>query len=318
MLTLQNEFVSSKRANAYLALFLTSIFWGVAGPIIKFTLEGIDPFPFLAYRFTISAVIGILFFVVTKTKIKNPSKTIPLAALQGTLAFTIALGLLFTGLKNSTVLELSLIGTISPLLVMLGGAFFFRDHITKREKIGASIAFTGTLITVFSPILRNNEIAFSGNILLIIFLFADVGALLWGKQIMKKGMKPEVLSNIGLITAGLTMLTIAVYTQGAGFIEIILNLPLKYHLGVWYMAVVSGSIAYYLSVRAEKSIEISEAGLFWYLHPIFSVPLAIFWLGESITAYYIIGAILITIGVVIAEIKRRRTSKKSNPLAKYH
>ena len=44
-------------------LLAVVVIWGVAGPVIKFTLEGIDPLPFFSYRLAISAVISIFFFL---------------------------------------------------------------------------------------------------------------------------------------------------------------------------------------------------------------------------------------------------------------
>lgn len=72
------------------------------------------------------------------------------------------------------------------------------------------------------------------------------------------------------------------------------------------MAIISGSLAYFLSNKAQKTIEIGEQSLFAYLYPVLSLPIAVLWLGEKITPTFIVGAIIITIGVAIAEIKRSR------------
>ncbi|NTV79075.1 MAG: EamA family transporter [Clostridiales bacterium] len=45
-------------------------------------------------------------------------------------------------------------------------------------------------------------------------------------------------------------------------------------------------------------------GTSWY--PIFAAPLAVIWLGEKITPVFIIGAIIIAVGVFIAEVKKKR------------
>src|SRR3990167_11119337 len=131
--------MSPKRLKAYIFLLLVALIWGIAGPVIKFTLEGIDPLPFISYRLAISAVISIIFFIL---KIKKGKKFrqlrvhLPLVFLYGFLAVPAALGLLFAGLDNTTVLDLTLIGIIGPIVVLLGGALFFHEHITKREKVG--------------------------------------------------------------------------------------------------------------------------------------------------------------------------------------
>ncbi len=78
------------------------------------------------------------------------------------------------------------------------------------------------------------------------------------------------------------------------------------HLGVWYMALLSGTLAYTLQNRAMQTIEVGEASIFGYLMPIWAAPLAFWWLGEKITIPFIIGACVIAIGVVIAESKKNR------------
>ena len=295
------------RLKAYFLLLIVAAIWGAAVPIIKFTLGGIQPLPFLAYRFSISAVFSIAYFSIKGVKLPKPSSSLPLIFIYGLLAFTIALGALFTGLEKSTVLDLTLIGAIGPLVVALGGLVFFKDRITHREKLGISIVVFGAFINAFSSIFTNNSNArITGNLFIIAFLLADSGAVLFAKRIVQKKIPPLTLTNLGFIVGALTLIPFAIYVHGGEtIINLITNLPLKYHFGVWYMALLSGSLAYFLYVRAYKSIEVSEATLFNYLQPIFAVPLAIFWLGEKITFPFIIGAILITSGVVIAEFKKK-------------
>ncbi|MDP3994763.1 MAG: EamA family transporter, partial [bacterium] len=81
-----------------------------------------------------------------------------------------------------------------------------------------------------------------------------------------------------------------------------------FHLGVLFMALISGNLAYSLWIKGQKTIEIGEAALFNYLYPVFAIPLAILWLKETVTIPFVIGAIIIVIGVFIAEIKKRRVA----------
>lgn len=298
------------RARAYLYLIIVAAIWGAAGPVIKFTLEGIDPLPFLAYRFSISALLAISFFIIKGVKLPKTKTSLFMLIAYGLLAFTVALGALFTGLDKSTVLDLALIATLGPLLVTAGGAIIFHDHITSKEKLGISIVLVGAVINSFAPIFSNNSsVRLTGNIFILIFLLSDTSSILLAKKVVRRKISSFTLTNAGFIVAAATIIPLTLITQGSDFtINSIMTLPLKYHLGVWYMALLSGTVAYFLYVRGHKSIEVSEATLFNYLQPIFSVPLAVFWLGESITVTFIIGAILIATGVFIAERKKRKIS----------
>src|SRR3989344_1657526 len=178
----------TKRLKAYLFLLTAVAIWGFAGPVIKFTLKGIDPFPFLAYRFLISGSLGLVFLVISRPKVPRLKESIFLSSAHGVLAYALALTLLFTGLTSSTVLDLTLLGTVSPLLILVGGAIIFKDRITHRERLVALIALTGTVITVIIPSLLENEIRLSGNLLLYGFLFADSSAIMASKYLLKRGI----------------------------------------------------------------------------------------------------------------------------------
>ncbi len=301
--------MSKNRFKAYLCLIGASAIWGAAGPVIKFTLQGIDPLPFISYRFFIAAILSLVFFLLkirAGKKFKRLRAHIPLAITYGFLAVPISLGLLFLGLDKTGVLDLALIGAIAPLMVMAGGSLIYHDHITHREKIGIGIVLLGVIVNSFLPILKNgSEIVLTGNILLMLYLVADSGSILMAKKAVRHKIKSSNLTNLAFIIGALTMVPLTIYLYGfENLINNILNLPLKYHFGVWYMAFISGNLAYYLFVRGQKSIEVSEAVLFGYLQPLFMVPLGLFWLHESLSKTFLVGAFIIALGVIIAEYKK--------------
>jgi len=301
----------SRRQKAYLYLIATAALWGAAGPIIKYTLEGIDPIPFLTYRFVIAGLFSVVFFLVKIAKGKKFRQLrahLPLALLYGFLAVPVTLGILFFALDNSTVLDLTLIGVAGPLLVTLGGTLFFRDHITHRERIGIGIVLAGVFFNSIVPIFSlGSEVRFTGNLLLILYLISDCGSVLVAKKAVRLKIKSSNLTNLAFIVGAIILVPIALITNGANeTLSAIFSLPFKYHLGVWYMALLSGNLAYYFYVRGQRTIEVSEASLFNYIQPLFMIPLAVLWLKESLSKTFIIGAIIITIGLVIAELKKKR------------
>ena len=87
------------RIKAYLLLLLVSVIWGIASPVIKFTLFGIEPDLFLAYRFAISTLISIITFIIMGVKLPKDFKLIGLIFLYGFLNSVVSLGFLFFGMK---------------------------------------------------------------------------------------------------------------------------------------------------------------------------------------------------------------------------
>lgn len=306
--------MNSARIRAYIMLLFVSVIWGVASPVIKFTLDGFGSAIFLAYRFGISTILAFIIFTINGVHLPRNINTLFWVFLYGFLNSVVSLGFLFFGMENTTVLEAGLITMATPLLISTAGVYFLHEHITKREKLGMVIAIIGTGITIAGPLITNghSEIKFSGNILVLGYVISTLVTTLILKKLLKKDVNPMMLTNTSFIIGFLSFLAFLLYQMPIqSVVNQIIEVPFKYHLGVLYMAIISGTLAFYLSNKAQKTIEIGEQSLFGYLYPIFSLPLAVVWLGEKITNIHILGGVIIILGVVIAEIKKKRYNSSS-------
>lgn len=295
------------RTRAYIELLIVSAIWGIAGPIIKYTLGGFDSLTFLTYRFGLSSIIALLSFALLRIHLPKDRETFWNLIAYGFLTSTVALGFLFFGLENTTVLDMSLITLANPILVTIAGVMFLREHVTKKEKVGMGIALAGTLLTVIEPLIQNGDgaLRLSGNVLILGYLIATAWSAVLAKELLRKDVSPLIMTNVSFVIGFLSLLPFALILNRPS-LAAVSSVPLPYHLGVFYMAFLSGSLAYYLANRAQKTIEIGEAAIFSYLYPLFSTPLAVIWLGEKITPVFIMGAAVIAAGVFIAETKKRR------------
>ena len=306
--------MNSSRPKAYFYLILVAAIWGAASPVIKYTIPDFPPFIFLTYRFFITCLILLPIALINKISLPKNSKDLVILFIVSLLGSSINLGLLFYGYVYTTALNASLISAMSPLFVVAAGAIFLKEKVTRIEKVGLLIAFVGTLIITFQPIAENNLFVgknILGNLLIIAANFAWVAYVILSKYELKHKINPLQITTYMFFVGFITLLPFAT-NQSGGFHMLIkntINAPLKAHLGVWYMAILSGALAYYLYQKGQKNIEASEATLFSYLSPLFAAPLAIFWLGETITIPYIIGAIIIAAGVFIAEYKKSQKAK---------
>jgi len=72
-------------------------------------------------------------------------------------------------------------------------------------------------------------------------------------------------------------------------------------IAVVYMGIFGSILGLTLYLIGQDKIEASEASLFTYLQPIFSVPTAILLLSESVSILNIVAIIIIITGVYLAE-----------------
>ncbi len=295
------------RKRAYIELLIVSIIWGVAAVVIKYTLGGFSPDIFLTYRFFISTIIALIIFAFTGIKLPKNPKTLGLAAFNGFLLSTVSLGLLFLGTDKTTSIDANLISSMAPIMIVVAGVFFLKEHVTKRETIGILIALSGTLITIIEPTLADGTSGLYGNLLVLLSVIVSVATAVIAKVVLRDEVDALFATNLSFIIGFLTVTPIALFFHSpADIIHIISITPISYHLGVFYMAILSGTLAYILWHKATKSIEVSEVSLFAYLYPIFGLPLSVLWLKEKITLPLVIGSVVIALGVILAEVKKKR------------
>lgn len=284
--------MKSYRTRAYLQLLFVSAIWGFAGPIIKFTLRELSPLVFLFYRFALAGTMAILTLPFFRIKISLK------VLLYCFLTSTVALGLLFLGYDQTLSIEGALISAIGPLLTATAGVMFLHEHVTGREKIGIVIALVGTFITIPSP-------SFQGNLLVMASVLVGVVLAIMGKVILREQTHSSfALTQLSFAVGLLTLLPIVLFRYSpASVMEQIRSVSLPTHLGVWYMAFLSGTLAYSLWHKAQKTIEVGETALFVYTYPLFAAPLSFLWLRETVSPLFWVGTGITALGIVIAEVK---------------
>lgn len=307
----------------YLALLGTTIIWAVAGPIIKLGLGSIPPFTFLLYRFGLVAIVLLPYLYFELRDHPIDKRDIPNIFLLGVLGQT-SIALIFLGLKYTTAIDSAIISSLSPVLVVWAGYYFFDEKITKLEKIGLMTATFGTFVVVLEPAIASlngtNHVGtrIMGNLLVVAYNLMWPLYIVLGKRMMGQKSEninkvfhyfhleklhhkysPMVLTAISFYIGLITIVPFALWEYFYLHETVIFDFPAVF--GIVYMALLSSIAAYMLFQWGIKRVEASESALFTYISPLFAIPAAKVILGEipSTTALY--GLLLIAIGVFIAE-----------------
>lgn len=301
------------RTRAHLMLLAVSAIWGIAPPVIKHSLKYFDTSVFLSYRFLITNILLIpLLFVIEPqtwtTLSRLTAKKWLLLLFSGFLGSTIQLGFLFWGLDNTSAIEGSIINATAPILVAIGCFFFLREKITSREKLGIFVAFLGSALVVIEPIFTGRYSAsrmhFYGNTAVLLGTLAWAAYAVMSKKSLRGHVSPLLLTTAMFFIGGLTMPVVTFFLHSPYYLQqSFLTAPLSAHLGVWFMAFISGALAYFLYQQATKYVEVSEANIYTYLSPVFTLPLSIIFLKEPVGLWLILGSGIIIAGVFLSELK---------------
>lgn len=295
--------MASSNVPAYLALIISSVIWGIASPVIKYTLNYLSPISFLYFRFLIVSIIMFIPIILRVRKIGVPKENIMIYIFLGLLCTPINLILFFVGIEKTTSMDASLINTISPILVVLCGAYFLKEKINNYEKAGTVLALIGTIFTLIEPLINNNKTIGSsiwGNFLVLLSALEWVYFIILTKKFHKDKIDPLLLTGFSFFLGFLIMLPLHLF-EITKYPVSLFSLNTGAILGLLFMAVFSSAVAYFAYIYGLTIIEASKAGVFSYLQPVFAIPVSILILHEKLTLPFLAGAFLITVGVILCE-----------------
>lgn len=315
----------------YFAIIITYIIWAAAGPVIKLTVEQVPPFTFLFLRFLI---VCVLLLPYTYYLIKNngiaKSDYLKIFIL-GVFAQT-SLILLFIGYQYTTALEGTIISMLGPILSVIAGHYFYHEKIDWRVKLGLILAALGTLFVAIEPLLESRvishaiELRIFGNLMVILYSISFLLYIIWSKitlginsdkikrtlklihiKPMKKHYSPMLLTSLTFYVGLVTIMPMFLL-ENTGFLGPVTfsfqHISLISIIGILYMSLFSSILAYFLFEWSLTKIEIKDTALFSYLQPVFTLPFAYILLREIPNQYMVAGALIIALGVLIAEDKK--------------
>ncbi len=315
----------------YIALVVANLIWAAAGPVIKLTIAYLPPFTFLFLRFMLVCVLILPYTIVELSKYKISIKDYWKIFILGIFSQSSIILIVF-GLKYTTAIDMTLIGSFAIVLSMGAGHYFFKEKMRAGVKFGLIIAFLGTLVVILEPLLTygqtttdaSTEFRLWGNFLVFLYNIAFLLYIIWSKisfgqstNIIKKSLhflhiKPmksrypaSLLTAISFYVGMATMLPFAVLENLNFFGAVsydLMSLDGKAVVGIIYMALLSSITAYFLFEWALNNVSISDTAILGYISTIFGIPFAFLILGEIPTFYALLGAGIIGIGVAVAEV----------------
>ncbi len=279
-----------------LALILANIIWGAAFPIYKWSLEVIPPFTFAFLRFYIGALI-LLPFVLKILSIRREDylKVFLLAI----CSVTILIPLLFLGLQLSPSINAPIIIASGPIFLIAASVIFLKEKLKPKVFIGTLISLLGVIVIILRPLL---EAGLAGGILGNLFIFGATFCSVIQAILLKKIMKnynPLTITFWMFLIGSLPLIPLVIWeNMSFNFWQ---SINFQGAVGLVYGIIFASVIAHFFLAFGIKYIKASEVGVFTYVDPIATILVAVPLLGETITPIYLIAAILVFLGIFIAE-----------------
>jgi len=279
-----------------LFLVLANVIWGASFPIYKWALQDIPPFTFVFIRFFFGALI-ILPFVINDLKIAKEDRINMI--LLSIFTVSLQIPLLLFGLKLTPSINAPIIISLAPIILIFASVIFLHEKLRAKVIAGTLISLLGIMAIIIEPLLESGwSGSLLGNFLIFLATVCSVIEALLLKKVMVRNKPITVIFWIFLL--GSLSLIPFVVKESQNF-NIVTDLNMQGLIGILYGIYFSTIIAHFLYTYGFKYRKASEIGIFNYVDPIATIVVAIPLLGEKLTPAYLVGAMLVFLGIYIVE-----------------
>jgi len=212
----------------------------------------------------------------------------------------------YIGLTSTTALNVLLLQSAGPLVIIVWAFALFGDRPTLRQAAGvlvslfgvAIIAAHGSLETLLHLSLNRGDVW-----ILVAMLIYGVYAAMFRRRPAAHPLS-FLVATMGI--GSMMILPFYVWEMAQGS-RIEGGLPS--FLAMAYIAVFPSFIAYLFFNRGIELIGAARAGQSWHLMPVFGSILAVLFLGETFYVYHAIGIAMICAGILLASIKSNSVAR---------
>jgi len=284
----------------YLAIITAHLIWGGNLIAVKITLQEIPVITLAFLRFSLAFLLLLPFLILQKKFIKFSLSDLPWLVTSGIFMVTLHIAFFFTGLKYTSVTAASILFLIIPILSVIIGWRFFKEKIYLVNLTGIILGLIGAVLVIGMPfailgVSTWSSSALIGNALIVLSSISWVIGIVISKRIRHKYSSLNITALI-FLTGILTFFipTLLEYWQNPSWVTNVSYLAL---FGLFYMAAASSVTAYFLFELGLLKLGVIKTDYFRYIEPVIAIPLAILLLGEGIRFSFIIGGILIGLGI---------------------
>ena len=293
--------MKNKSYIVHLAGVVAMIFWGMSFVWSTQVYQSLNPTATIFLRLVVATIFftAILFLFRLNEKIQlKHLKIFALAAMFEPFLYFIFEGY---GLKNTSPIIGSGIVAMIPLVTPIAAHFFLKERLTPMNIVGLIVSFVGVMVMLLN---RNLEFVASpkGILFLCGCVFVAVGYSIALIRLTKlyKPLTITWMQNIIGMVYFIPMVVVMEHFQPSNFANVG-----NYIVPLVCLGVFCSATAYALWAFAYSKLGASKANVYTNLIPVFTAIFSYFIVHEALTVNKIVGIVLVVIGLVLSQMKRR-------------
>ncbi|MNW42023.1 putative inner membrane transporter yiJE [compost metagenome] len=288
------ELTTAKRM---MMIALLVVLWGISWPIYKVALEFTPPLLFAGLRTLLGGLLLGVILVPRWNRIRWKENW-RVYAISGIFNVVLFYGLQTVGLMYVPSGLFSVLVYLQPVLVGIFAWMWLGEAMSRLKVIGLIIGFLGVAAVSVG--------GFSGHVAVAGVIIAIITAVSWALGTVYVKKVNQRVDSLWLVAFQCTLGGIVL--TGAGTVteswsDIVWNVP--YVSGLIFGTVLGISLSWLLYFTLVNSGDASKVASYTFLVPVISVFVSSLVLGEAITAFLLIGLILIGLSIYLVNRRAR-------------
>ncbi|HEX6845028.1 MAG TPA: DMT family transporter [Actinomycetota bacterium] len=285
------------RTRGLFAITAAMCFWSTAFVMVKgSSLSGPA---FALYRLWAGVAISLVAVAVTRRRLTWSAFR---ACALGGVLFAVDITLGFTSVKHTSVVNIGVIGALSPVVIAAISAKLLGERIALRDAALIGLSFVGVVIVVVGSADQAETTTF-GNVLAFIGIATWSAYWFFTRRVRERFAPIEYFAYV-MIAGALTMTPLTFVLDGAPAVPTTAD-----WLAVWGVAIFPGFVGHSLVIWSHRYVESWRAAMITQLVPVLSSLLAWAILEEAITPVVAVGGavVIAATGAVIVNAARRES-----------
>lgn len=274
---------------ADLMLLMITFFWGGSILLTKIGLDYLQEYNLISLRFTLAFLLsGIVFY---KHIIKTDFKTVKYAFILSFILFIVYVFATF-GTKYTSISNAGFLFSLTVIFIPILSSVFLKQMPEKKVVFGIVLSIVGVgLLTLHNQF----KIGFGDLFCILCALFYAVHILITGA--VARHVNAISLGVLQLGFVGLFSIIFSIFMEKP-------KLPDNYEswFAILALSIFCTGIAFIVQIIAQQHTSPTHVGLIFTLEPVFSSMFAFIFTGETLTSRGYLGALLLLISVLIAEL----------------
>ena len=285
---------------AYLVLLVANAIYGTSYVATRIVLHDVGPATLAVARLALGSMVIVPLAFLQGPRDRRLSRADRWNVFwMGVLGFAAAFGFANWGMARSTATNAALLITVEPISLILLSPVFLGERLTRRELVGAVLTLVGAVLVVLNG-LPGLSVRFAphwrGDILLVLSGLSYAAYSLIGRGVLARhAALPVTAWSIVWGLAAMLPFGALEWLDG--------HRPVWTPVAIWgtlYLAIAVTALGYLVWNYALERVEAPRLALFVNVQPVVGALLGVWWLREPLTAFTVIGGILVLLGLHLA------------------